>query len=53
MIKLKELGRNLDLVNTKAMQLPLDVLPPNAEHIMTELQKPMSVIHYSITIARC
>ncbi len=43
MAKLKELGSNLDLVNTKAIQLPLDSLPSNAEHIMGELQKPITV----------
>ena len=41
--KLKQLGKNIDLVNTKAMQLPLDSLPSNAEQMMAELQKPVTV----------
>lgn len=43
MTRLKQLGKNIDLVNTKALQLPLDSLPSNAEQIMAELQKPISV----------
>lgn len=42
-VKLKELGRNIDLINTNNMQLPLDLLPSNAEQIMSELQKPISI----------
>ena len=42
--RLKQLGKNLDLVNTKAMQLPLDLLPANAEPMMNELQKPIMVL---------
>ncbi len=43
MVKLKQLGKNLDLVETKALQLPLDSLPANAEKMMQELQKPITV----------
>ena len=42
-VRLKELGKNMDLVNTTALQLPLDCIPSNAEKIMEELQRPMTV----------
>ncbi len=41
--KLKQLGRNLDLVNTEVLQLPMGSLPSNAELMMAELQKPIAV----------
>jgi len=42
-VKLKQLGKNLDLVQSKVLQLPLDSLPANAEKMMQELQKPLTV----------
>ena len=47
MIKLKELGKNIDLIDTKILELPLDSLPSNAEQIMSELQKPITVGLYN------
>lgn len=43
MIKLKQLGKNIDLINTQIMELGLDALPANDQKMMTELQKPISV----------
>jgi len=43
---LKELGNNIDLVKSTAMELPVHCLFPNEKEIKEELQKPITVCSF-------
>lgn len=51
-IKLKELGNNVDLVKSTAMELPSNCIAANKKEIVAELQKPITVLLITYIVAK-